>query len=512
MKWLNRYSVATRQLWLAVLTALVVCGCVGVGLGVTSRLTTSSETAFIAKDVVADILPPPLYLIELRLVLSEAVEGSMTAAEARQQLKRLEGEYTTRAEHWRTHPPFGLERHLLGEQHERALAFISAAGTVLEHVAAADMDRARAVLPQAHALYLAHRAAVDQTVVAGNALAGRAMAEFASTTDHARLSLEAILVLGLLCVGSLAWMISRSIVQPLARAVEVAEAVAAGDLTATARVDGEDEPAKLLQALNRMSGNLATMVSQVQKGGLRIASASTQIAVGNTQLQSRTETHQGELQTTSSDLQDVMRIVARNAQAAQDAHARGPAVTAAAGEGATAMTEMNTVMAGIANSARQVGDIVAVIESIAFQTNMLALNAAVEAAHAGEHGRGFAVVASEVRQLAQRSSLAAREIKALAQASADQVGTGTRLAGHASQAIDDIVEQVNEMSRLVGGIWETTAAQRTGIERLGSAVGALSETASSNVVLVEQTASLATGLEADAAALADSVRRFRLPA
>jgi len=210
-------------------------------------------------------------------------------------------------------------------------------------------------------------------------------------------------------------------------------------------------------------------------------------------------------------LREITAMVDQNARSAQDANALVQTVSAAADSGGAAMSQVSTTMDSISASSHRVADIVGVIESIAFQTNLLALNAAVEAARAGQHGRGFAVVAGEVRQLATRSSNAAREIKQLADTSCDQVGQGHQLAQGTHQAIDDMVARVNQMSALVSSIWETTFAQSSGINLLSEAVDVLAQAADSNVALVTQTASLASNLQDDAASLARTVSRFRLP-
>jgi methyl-accepting chemotaxis protein len=297
-------------------------------------------------------------------------------------------------------------------------------------------------------------------------------------------------------------------VRPLRQAVDVAESVAAGDLTVTIAAGGQDESARLLQSLDVMCRRLSDMVSEVRQSSLRVAAVSAQINAGNADLCARTDAHRSELVGTSASLKEVITLVENNARAANDAAALVDVVSAAAARGEEAMRRMAETMDGITGSSTRVGDIVGVIESIAFQTNLLALNAAVEAARAGEQGRGFAVVASEVRQLATRSSQAAREIRTLVVTSTTQVHDGHRLTRETDLAIRDMVAQVEHMSTLVKGIW--TFAQSSGINLLGETVESLSRSAESSVALVEQTRGATASLEHDAGQLARLVGRFRL--
>ncbi|MBQ0946467.1 HAMP domain-containing protein [Ideonella sp. 4Y16] len=511
MNLLSRLSVKTRQLWLAALSALIVCACVAVALYETRALARSSQTSFVAKDVVADILPPPMYLIEMRLVVSQALEATLSIRRAEDELARLGREYDDRVAWWTAHPPYGLEQQLLGRQHAEGRAFIAAARDVLQHLKSGDREAATKALLTADALYLRHRAGVDETVTAGAALAESSMQEFADQSERAHQVLLTLMALGVTATLALAWGVSRSLLVPLRDAVRVAETVAAGDLTRQVRVDGRDETAQLLSSLNAMSGRLAEMVSEVRTASLHVASASTQISAGNQDLRQRTEVHQSELMATSASLAEVTRFVHENAASAQTARERAQVVSQTAGQGLKAVRDLTGMMSTISGSSRKVGEIVGLIESIAFQTNLLALNAAVEAARAGEQGKGFAVVAAEVRQLANRSSAASAEIRALVQASAADIQEGDRFAGVAHQAIEAMAAQVDEMGQRVGEIWETTFAQSSGINMLVETMQALANSSSSNVALVAQTAELAGGLEGQARQLAECVGAFQLP-
>ena len=510
MTFLNSMSVRTRQIAMAAIGITAVSACALTGLWSESRLSQASQRAFVAKDVVADILPPPMYLIEMRLLLSQALEGRLDATQAKSELARLDKEYQARVSHWQANPPFGLEQDLLGAQHQAAVELIGAAQLMLVRLDAGDPDAARQQLDVVHALYLKHRAAVDVTVVRGNALSSQSMAEFDATVERGR-SLQLLLLgLSVLGLGLLSWQLARSVTRPLDQAVDLAEAVAGGDLSRQVAVEGRDETARLLQSLERMRTQLGDMVSELRQGSLRMASVCAQIHAGNLDLKSRTAGHLDELGHVRGNLAEVTRMISHSAQAAEQAAGLVESVETAARRGQEAMGRMSETMSGIAASSARVSEIVGVIESIAFQTNLLALNAAVEAARAGDQGRGFAVVATEVRMLAQRSSLAAREIRTLAADSTRQVGSGTDLAAGTARAIVDMATQVETMNRLVKDIWETTFAQTSGIAQLGEAVEMLSKAGDANVTLAEQSSQATASLEDEARRLTGSVSRFRL--
>ena len=242
-----------------------------------------------------------LFRSEMRLLLSQTLEGQLDADAAQGELERLAKDYQARVDWWQAHPPFGLERDLLGEQHQAAGAFIRASRDMLATLAEGDLERARQQLAGAHALYLKHRAAVDVTVVQGNALADRSMAQFDATGQRGVQIQLALMGLSVLGLGLLSWRTARALVKPLDQAVDLAESVTAGDLSRRAHVQGQDEPAKLLHALDRMCRQLGEMVAEMRQGSLRMASACAQIHAGNLDLKSRTQGHLGELGHVSSN-------------------------------------------------------------------------------------------------------------------------------------------------------------------------------------------------------------------
>ncbi|HEY8976423.1 MAG TPA: methyl-accepting chemotaxis protein, partial [Burkholderiaceae bacterium] len=332
------------------------------------------------------------------------------------------------------------------------------------------------------------------------------------TYDHARMAIIGMLAAAVFVGAMMAWVITRSIVRPLASAVKVAEAVAQGNLASTIVANGADEVGQLLRALRRMNDSLVAIVSRVRNSSDSIATGSSQIAAGNTDLSQRTEEQASNLQQTAASMEELTATVKQNADTARAATQIANSATAAASAGGRVVGQVVTTMDEISQSSRKVVDIIGVIDGIAFQTNILALNAAVEAARAGEQGRGFAVVAGEVRSLAQRSAEAAKEIKTLIGASVEKVESGSRLVDEAGRSMADIVTQVSRVNDLIGEISAASLEQSTGIGQIGDAVNQLDQVTQQNAALVEESAAAAESLKVQAAQLAQVVSVFKLAA
>ncbi len=321
------------------------------------------------------------------------------------------------------------------------------------------------------------------------------------------------LAVALLVAGTLAVVISRSILAQLGAEPtalgEAAQRVADGNLSPLP--GAQQAPAgSVLASLSSMQASLAELVGQVRSASDSIATGSQEIAAGNADLSQRTEAQASNLQQTTASMQQLSQTVQANADTAAQANRMAGGASAAAAKGGEVMGQVVTTMQDISSSSRKIADIIGVIDGIAFQTNILALNAAVEAARAGEQGRGFAVVASEVRSLAQRSANAAREIKTLIGSSVDKVENGTRLVADAGQTMDNIVNQVRQVSDLIGQISSATAQQTEGIVQVGQAVNQLDQSTQQNSALVEQSAAAAESLRQQAARLADTVSVFKI--
>ena len=317
---------------------------------------------------------------------------------------------------------------------------------------------------------------------------------------------------GLALLAWIGFLLIRSITRPLDSAVKLARAVAEGDLTQRIDVRSRDEVGQLLQALKDMNDSLVRVVGQVRAGVDTVATASNQIASGNLDLSSRTEEQASSLEETASSMEELTSTVKQNAENARQANQLVVSTADVAVKGGEVVGQVVHTMASIKESSRKIADIIGVIDGIAFQTNILALNAAVEAARAGEQGRGFAVVASEVRNLAQRSAGAAKEIKTLIEDSVAKVDTGGQLVDQAGHTMGEIVASVKRVTDIMSEIAAASAEQSSGIEQVNQAITQMDDVTQQNAALVEEAAAAAESLQDQAAKLADAVSVFRLEA
>ncbi|WP_288392254.1 methyl-accepting chemotaxis protein [uncultured Herbaspirillum sp.] len=340
---------------------------------------------------------------------------------------------------------------------------------------------------------------------------GRQMHEQAQQRYQSLLVIMGVAMLaGLVVALLMGVLLVRAISRPLQRAVTVAQAVAAGDLTQRIEVHSQDETGQLMQALQQMNDNLQGIVGQVRLSTDTIATASGEIAHGNLDLSSRTEQQAGALEETASAMEQLTSTVRTNAENAQQAKQLAHSASEVAVRGGQVVRQVVDTMSSINQSSSKIVDIISVIDGIAFQTNILALNAAVEAARAGEQGRGFAVVASEVRSLAQRSAAAAKEIKVLIDDSVTRVGSGSALVAQAGATIDEVVHSVQQVSAVVTEISAAGQEQSQGIEEVNRAITQMDESTQQNAALVEQAAAAAQAMQEQAARLSAAVSVFRL--
>ena len=332
----------------------------------------------------------------------------------------------------------------------------------------------------------------------------------ASTAARGNVVIGSLAAGALLLGGVFAWLLTRSITRPLRQAVHAAEQVAAGDLTVEIDTRATDETGALLRALGHMNTSLSKIVDEVRSGTQTISGASSEIAAGSFDLSSRTEQQAAALEETAASMEELTGTVRQNADNARQANQLAIAASSVATQAGQAVDQVVATMGSINDSSRKIVDIIAVIDGIAFQTNILALNAAVEAARAGEQGRGFAVVASEVRTLAQRSAAAAKEIKQLIGDSVEKVDTGTRLVDHTGATMREVVDSIQRVTDIMGEISSASQEQITGIDQVNQAMGQMDNATQQNAALVEEATAATAALQDQAQRLAQVVDVFKL--
>jgi methyl-accepting chemotaxis protein len=391
--------------------------------------------------------------------------------------------------------------------------YLSSRDNVMKLKAAGNIEEATAVLEKT---YLPAAATYQDTV---HDFVGQQRAKLDQLASQISVlkeqSRRMVALLACLCVALgmvCSWWLTRSITRPVREAVDAAERVAAGDLTSQLDAKTNDEVGQLLRALKNMNGKLLTVVGEIRTGSDSIATASAEIAAGNLDLSARTEQQASSLGETAASVEELTATVAHNADNARQANQLAESASEVANRGGMVVSQVVDTMASINESSKKIVDIIGVIDGIAFQTNILALNAAVEAARAGEQGRGFAVVASEVRNLAQRSSAAAKEIKDLINDSVAKVDDGSRLVDQAGATMEEIVGSVRRVTDIIGEITAATQEQTAGLGRINEAVGQMDAVTQQNASLVEEAAAASASMQDQAAQLAGVVSQFKLDA
>jgi len=455
--------------------------------------STLREVRFRVAGVLLDTLPVTGSLNHLRTARDE-IEAAWTPLQG--QLERTAGEE---------------DKPLLAQMSGSHAAMVQVLEKIEKAYSANDSGQLTEVLEDDWAIL--HKGFIKplQAVLPLREVQAKATFEVARENNRS-LAIGAIgfaLVLSLLMGGAGLWL-ARSITRSLAQATAAVRAIASGDLGQIIPLQGKDEIGQLLGRVAEMQAALRTVVGEVRAGVESVTMASAEIAGGNLDLSTRTELQASRLQETAASMAQMTNSMQHSAQSANQAKDLAESASAVAARGGQVVGEVVATMQGISDSSRRIVDIIAVIDGIAFQTNILALNAAVEAARAGEQGRGFAVVASEVRSLAQRSAQAAREIKGLIAASVEKVNGGSRLVQQAGLTMDEIVTQVGQVTALIGTISTAAREQSGGIGSVNQAVSDLDTSTQQNAALVEQSAAAAQSLKDQALRLSEAVAVFRL--
>jgi methyl-accepting chemotaxis protein len=394
---------------------------------------------------------------------------------------------------------FAAAHRQMGQNYRKAFELFKAGGfdPVAGDVSVQGMDR--------EAFKLLDDTA-DRIQAAGVAVAAEADAAGQRGTRNSVIAMLLVAAFGTL--GGV-WF-ARTITRPIGQALEVAQAVAGGDLRMQVQPRGRDEIGQLLQAIRDMQAGLVRVVAEVRQGSESVATASAQIAQGNNDLSARTEEQASALEETAASMEELASTVRQNAENARQGNQLAMKASAVAADGGAVVGQVVETMKGINDSSRRIADIIQVIEAIAFQTNILALNAAVEAARAGEQGRGFAVVASEVRSLAGRSAEAAKEIKALIDTSVARVEQGSTLVDKAGATMTEVVASIRRVTDIVGEISAASAEQSAGVGQVGEAITQMDQATQQNAALVEESAAAAESLKVQAQHLVQAVAVFKL--
>ena len=513
----NEFRIGTRMLMLAVTSGLLTLMVGVVGLMQASRINDMLNSMYDNNLVpVADVANANMQAIyHHRAMLTYVAEPD------REVMKRIEAEAGNNSakmkellDKYRKTELTAEEVALLAKLDEAWPPYLAAVGKAAK--VSHDGDHAAAMklmLTEVKPLFQKSDDLLSELVDVNMALGKKAYDDSDVVVADARWLLGLIMGGAVLLSVAGALLISRSITGPLGGEpddiVRAADAVAAGDLTLRLAVRPGDTGSALAR-MAAMQSSLSGVVANVRSNSESVATASAQIAQGNQDLSQRTEEQASALQQTAATMEELGTTTRNNADSAKQANQLAQGASAVAAQGGEVVGKVVTTMQDISDSSRKIGDIIGVIDGIAFQTNILALNAAVEAARAGEQGRGFAVVASEVRSLAQRSAEAAKEIKTLIGRSVEQVDQGTVLVEQAGRTMGEIVGSIQRVSDIVAEITSASVEQSSGIGQVGDAVSQMDKVTQQNAALVEESAAASESLKAQAQQLVQAVAVFRL--
>jgi methyl-accepting chemotaxis protein len=514
MKWFYDLKIATK---LIVSFGVVLLLTLAMGV---SGIYSMSKVNQASTDLAENWMPSVRAVLELRTDIGEMRRWEL--AHMLNDDDKMKAEYERRMDStqalMKTHRE-GYEK-LISSPEERSLVAAldkSWSAFLLEHAKMLEASRAK---QREEALKIASGSSAKILTEIGDTVArlvkinidgGDAASTAATATyDSARMSSIVLLAINIAIGMAMALWVAKCVSMPLQEALSLARDVAGGDLTRDIEVRSSCETGQLIQALKDMTGNLQSLVSRVRSGTDTIATASAEIASGNQDLSSRTEQQASSLEETASAMEELTSTVKQNADNARQANQLAQSASGIAVKGGDVVGQVVGTMASINESSRKIVDIISVIDGIAFQTNILALNAAVEAARAGEQGRGFAVVASEVRNLAQRSAAAAKDIKALINDSVEKVEAGSTLVNEAGNTMHEIVASITRVTDIMSEITSASVEQSAGIEQVNTAIVQMDQVTQQNAALVEEAAAAAESMQDQAAKLSEVVSVFKL--
>jgi len=514
MKWFYDLKIATKLIvsFGVVLLLTLAMGASGIySMGKVNQAST---------DLAENWLPSVRSVMELRTDVGEVRRWEL--AHMLNEDVKLKAEYEKRMDTTLALMKTHRETYdkLISSAEEKALAadFDKAwSAFMVDHAKMVELSRAnqtveaRNVASGTSAKTLGEINAIVAKLVKINVDGGDAASTAATATyNSARMTSIVLLAINIAIGMAMALWVAKCVSMPLQEALSLARDVASGDLTRDIEVRSSCETGQLIQALKDMTGNLQSLVSQVRSGTDTIATASAEIASGNQDLSSRTEEQASSLEETASSMEELTSTVKQNADNARQANQLAQSASGIAVKGGDVVGQVVGTMASINESSRKIVDIISVIDGIAFQTNILALNAAVEAARAGEQGRGFAVVASEVRNLAQRSAAAAKDIKALINDSVEKVEAGSTLVNEAGNTMHEIVASITRVTDIMSEITSASVEQSAGIEQVNTAIVQMDQVTQQNAALVEEAAAAAESMQDQAARLSEVVSVFKL--
>ncbi|MEF7613574.1 methyl-accepting chemotaxis protein [Aquincola sp. MAHUQ-54] len=517
MKWLAQSTISARMIGLALLAAALTLGVGLFGLSQTSKvndmLNTMYDTNLVPTADVANANMQAIYHNRAMFAYLAEDEKPKRAAIAEGMTKNI-AQMNALIDKYRKTSLTAKETELLAQFDAAWPPYLSAAAQTTKLIdegqsaeaLAALLDQVAPIFQKADDLL---SALVDVNVALGKKAYDDSDVIVAESTQ----ATWAVIVAAVLLSVGVSLLISRSITRPLggepAEVASAANAVAEGDLTWPIRAKAGDD-SSVVARMAAMQANLVKVVSNVRQNAESVATASAQIAQGNQDLSARTEEQASALEETAASMEQLSTTVKHNADNAQQANQLAQTASTVAVQGGEVVSRVVDTMKEINQSSTRIADIIAVIDGIAFQTNILALNAAVEAARAGEQGRGFAVVAGEVRTLAQRSAEAAKEIKTLISASVERVAAGTQLVDQAGTTMSEVVQSIGRVNQIMSDISRASAEQSAGVAQVGEAVSQMDQATQQNAALVEESAAAADSLRQQAQQLVQAVAVFKL--